>query len=285
MSGAHRLPDAFVIGAMKAGTTTVRDWLHDHHGVKLPREKEINFFGRGPVTDRQLVTYAAHFTGIPTHVVTADCSLYAMPGSGPTAAPQIAASRPDARLVFIARDPIERMRSHYRHEVQRRRERRPFIEAIADPSSTYVEASLYHQCLEPFLQAFPDEQLLVVDFDDLVQPPYREWSAILGHLGLASAPSPGTASNVTAGKKQFSPLGHVLWERGMLQRAGVLPGWVRRAGRRLAFGDTATYRSLLASADDQPPADVVGRLSADAARLQRVFGRRTDRATGVPTRS
>ena len=62
---------------------------------------------------------------------------------------------PRARLIYVVRQPVERLRSHYRHEVQRSRERRPLIEAISAEGNPYVETSRYFACLRPYIDRFP----------------------------------------------------------------------------------------------------------------------------------
>ena len=67
----------------------------------------------------------------------------------------------------MVRDPIERMLSHYLHNVGGGYESRPMAEALADPDSAYVARSRYAMQLEPYLAAFDRERVLVVANEEL----------------------------------------------------------------------------------------------------------------------
>ena len=60
----------------------------------------------------------------------------------------------DARLVYMVRDPIDRMLSHYLHNVGGGYDDRTLADAFADPESAYVTRSRYFFQLEPYLEAF-----------------------------------------------------------------------------------------------------------------------------------
>jgi hypothetical protein len=67
----------------------------------------------------------------------------------------------DARLIYLVRDPLERIRSHYHHNHAAGAERRPISEALADPENPYVRASSYATQLEPFIESFGRDRVLV----------------------------------------------------------------------------------------------------------------------------
>jgi len=74
---------------------------------------------------------------------------------------------PDARLVYAVRDPVERAVSQYLHHRADGTERRPIEEALLDPASQYLERSLYHARLEPYLARFPRERIFICTQEDL----------------------------------------------------------------------------------------------------------------------
>jgi hypothetical protein len=78
---------------------------------------------------------------------------------------------PDAKFVYVVRDPVERTISHYHHLVASEGERRTLEEALADlsdPRSPSICASLYGLQLELYLRQFPQERMMVVDQADLL---------------------------------------------------------------------------------------------------------------------
>jgi hypothetical protein len=92
---------------------------------------------------------------------------------------------PDARIVYLVRDPIERLLSHYHMEVALGRERRPLAAAIANPSeSRYVAQGRYWMQLDPYLRSFPREQVLVVDQDELGHDRAAALGRVFAFLGV-----------------------------------------------------------------------------------------------------
>ena len=83
--------------------------------------------------ERGFEQYAELFVNAGPDELTGEASVaYTDPGGAGLAAARMHESIPDARLIYLVRHPVERARSHYRHEVQRGRETRPFRVAIGD---------------------------------------------------------------------------------------------------------------------------------------------------------
>jgi len=75
----------------------------------------------------------------------------------------MAAVVPEARLVYLVRDPIERIVSHYLHQLNAARERRPFHAAVSEgPDNRYLAYSRYHEQIEQFLLHYPAQRILVL---------------------------------------------------------------------------------------------------------------------------
>ncbi len=72
-----------------------------------------------------------------------------------------------SRIVYMVRDPIERMLSHYLHNVGGGYESRSLEEALGDPDSAYVARSRYAMQIEPYLASFDPGCVLVVDNAEL----------------------------------------------------------------------------------------------------------------------
>ncbi len=131
--------------------------------------KELNFFiddRREGNWHRGADWYGRHFD--PEFQVRGESSPnYTVDPVLPGVATRAARLVPDAKLIFMVRDPVERVRSGYVHHYANRRERRPLREAVLDPASSYVMRSRYHHQLSSWLEHFPMERVLVVSQDDL----------------------------------------------------------------------------------------------------------------------
>lgn len=272
---AGRLPDFVVIGAMKSGTTSLYHWLGEHPSVRLPDVKEPQFFSREDRWGRGLDWYRGLFAGIGPDLVTGEFSTsYTAPDLDAVAAGRIAATVPDARLVYLLRDPAHRLRSHFVHETRRTREKRSFAAAVADPDSVYVAQSEYGARLAPYLACFPREQLFVVTLEQLTSSDAGPWQALLRHLGVDDdVPRPGVVHNVAARKSQFR--GPMLWlhEHGLGKVLMAAPRPLRKLGRSVLLARPDAYRAAVHAAwTEELPGEVVARLAEDESRLRELLG-------------
>jgi hypothetical protein len=163
-SGA--LPNLIVIGGLKCGTTSLHHYLNLHPQISMSRPKELNFFIAEMHWDLGADWYATHFdraapvrgetsphyTNLPRFVGVAE---------------RMRSVVPAARLVYMVRDPIDRMLSHYLHNVGGGYDDRPLEQAFEDPNSAYVARSRYAMQIEPYLEAFGRERIAIVAHDEL----------------------------------------------------------------------------------------------------------------------
>lgn len=269
---ADRLPAFVIIGAMKAATTSLYAWLGAQPECWFPAVKEPHFFSREEVWSRGVGWYSGLFHAAPAGLLLGEASTsYTAPAAARTAARRMQALIPDARLIFSVREPIDRLRSHYRHEVQRGRERRPLPIAAAAAGNDYVGRSQYLRCLSPYLELFDRTQVCVVRFEDLIDAAAEGWPRVLAHLGLSARPQPSTVRNVTAAKPGYSRLALRLWESGLLARAERLPRPVKRLGRALIMSQSPR-RDLLESSRAPLDAEVTAAIDEDVRALERALG-------------
>ncbi|MCB0866986.1 MAG: sulfotransferase [Solirubrobacterales bacterium] len=160
------LPNLIVIGAQKCGTSGLHYYLSLHPEVSMSDPKELNFFIAERNFPRGLDWYSRHFDP------SARCRGEASPNY--TAYPQhlgvperMAEVVPEARLVYIVRDPIDRITAHWVHNYAKRREKGDLAKTLLHPNTSYVSRSRYFMQLQRFLEHFPREQILVLDNRDL----------------------------------------------------------------------------------------------------------------------
>jgi Sulfotransferase domain len=166
---AHRLPNFLIIGAMKAGTTSLYNYLRGHPQIFMPEKKEVNFFN--PLRNWRFGVewYEQHFQDAEPDVVAmgeASTSYTKFPWIKDVPE-RISAVLGNIRLIYVVRDPVERMRSHYLHNVSTGQEWRP-IEDAFHRDEMYLNISRYSLQIQqymPYIQG--DESLLVIDSRDL----------------------------------------------------------------------------------------------------------------------
>jgi hypothetical protein len=207
------LPNFLAIGAMKAGTSALHVYLGKHPNVFLPKPKELNFFVAELNWSRGLPWYERHFAAAAGAAAVGEvCPQYTKATQHPGVPARIAEVIPDAKLVYLIRDPIERMCSAYLHRVGSGREERPIEEAF-QYDEPYLNDSCYAYQLEQYLPYFDRRQILVIESAELRHHPQQALHRIWRFLGLPDVPL-GTDDlpevNRTATKHERHPAIHVL---------------------------------------------------------------------------
>ena len=105
-----RLPTFLVIGAPKAGTTSLHDHLRGHPDVFMPTRKEPDFFFRDAAWREGIASYARLFRRAGSVTAVGETSTsYSRYPHVPDVPERIALVVPDARLIYLVRHPVERM--------------------------------------------------------------------------------------------------------------------------------------------------------------------------------
>ena len=251
-----RWPDFIIIGAMKSATSSLYAWLQTQPRCFLAQPKEVNFFSFDRTWDNGPDWYTNLFADADPGDLLGEASVsYTFREDSERASARMADLVPRARLIYVVRQPVERLRSHYRHEVQRSRERRPLIEAISAEGNPYVETSRYFACLRPYIDRFPRDQIQIVRFEDLVENGSGAWHDVLRFLELPDVPAPGTAHNVTAENSQWSPLLRWLKDNGYwsFRRVARMPRPIRRVGHRLLMRDGKSSQERASRSRNRSP--------------------------------
>jgi hypothetical protein len=163
-----RLPNFIVIGAMKAGTTSLFHYLQAHPQVFMSPLKEVDFFVEELNWKRGLDWYRKQFHGAgPESLAIGEASTaYTKYPEFRGVPERIATHLPEARLIYIVRNPIDRIRSHYQHRVLIGAERAPIDVAVLH-DERYVNCSRHAMQLERYLERFPREKLLLITSEEL----------------------------------------------------------------------------------------------------------------------
>lgn len=185
------LPDFIIIGAMKAGTTSLYHYLASHPEVVASDEKETDFFRSKKRATGGADAYGRLFNGSGAHAFEASPN-YTKRHRFRGVPQRMHAVVPDARLIYLLRDPVERAISHYRHSVRKGRETRPFAEAIRERDNPYVQTSRYHYQLRAFLKYYGENRILLVESEKLRDDTRSTLDAVSAFLGLDPSYDPRT---------------------------------------------------------------------------------------------
>ena len=179
---------------------------------------------------------------------------------------------PQARLVYVVRDPIARMQSMYMHQVSAGRERRPAEVALLD--DRYLGPSRYGFQLAAFLDHFERSQVLVIASEVLRDRPHEALSAVFGHLGVDPAGVDLKRLRHQDHRSMNKPVPR-LHDLPWLPRRQVRlqPRW--RPDQRTGLSRLLTTRRARAGDSAIPPElrdRLVGRLATDLLRFEHLLG-------------
>jgi len=184
-----RLPNLVIIGGMKCGTTSLHRYLEQHPQVFMSKKKELKFF----VDNKNVGTwklgldwYRAHFADAgDAQVVGESTPEYAKCTVFRGVPERMVRVIPDARLLYILRDPIERMISQWVHLYASGREGRPLARALgAGGHNQYLEASRYAMQAKRYLEYFPRKSLYLTTMEELKEEPQGTLRGIFEFLGV-----------------------------------------------------------------------------------------------------
>jgi len=173
------MPSYLVIGAQKCATSTLCDLMRQHPQVFMTLPKEPQFFARDHVWQRGLPWYESLFEGAEGCKAVGEGSTnYTQAHLYPHAAERIARHLPDVRLIYIVRDPVERIRSQWIHLTSKgSQETLPFNEAVRTREQ-YIDHSRYKMQIDRYRQYYDDKRILILFFEDFV----RDQLKVLRHV-------------------------------------------------------------------------------------------------------
>jgi hypothetical protein len=184
MRAGLRLPDFVVIGAMKSGTTSLHHYLSLHPEVGMSATKEPTFFTAEGNWGKGTAWYADQFD--PSRSVLGEASPdYTKFPRHSGVVERMHSLLPEARLVYLVRDPIARLISHYVDAYSFGRVHKPLHEALKTAEGRhYLACSRYFLQLEQYLERYEPSQILVVATEDLAADRESVLSEIFEFLGV-----------------------------------------------------------------------------------------------------
>jgi hypothetical protein len=247
-------PNLFLIGAMKSGTTYLTDLLAAHPAIFMSSPKEPCYFAdpgalrrvwpnaweqgywRSP--ERYLSLFAA---AGPAAVIGEGSTVYSQLPLFAQVPERILEFNPEARFIYIIRDPVERTLSHYWHRVRWWGERRSMLAAIR-ADARYADVSHYARQLNAYLSCVGRERIYVVTLEQFAADAATELSRIYAWLGVDPTFAPATWGNadlnttpsVVDQARGLGLLARLRRSEAYVRFAPNLPRWLRKLGTAFA---------------------------------------------------
>jgi len=201
-----RLPDFIIVGAMKAGTTTLHHILNQHKCIFIPNrellffdiddiEQNFDFFVETSQTwsifdfeknfDEYLRWYKSFFKDAREgQLIGEDSTTYMASQKTPS---RIADLFPDVKLIFMLRDPVFRTYSHYWNMVRTGQAIYDFEKTMQYMPGTLLQRSLYKTHIERYKRYFHDKNMKFIIFEEFVEDIQRTINEVCKFLGLDSS--------------------------------------------------------------------------------------------------
>lgn len=176
---------------MKGGTTSLYRYLGEHQEVGISSEKEINFFRTEKEFQKGQEWYKKLFANDKKNVGEASPD-YTKRHLYPGVPERIHSLLPNIKLIYILRDPIERIISHYVHNYAQGRESRDLNAILKNPDNKYTLTSRYFYQIKPYLNYFEPKNILLVESEELRQNTKKAVEQVLKFITV----SPTIDSNI-----------------------------------------------------------------------------------------
>jgi Sulfotransferase domain len=267
------LPNLVIIGAAKAGTTSLHYYLGLHPEISMSATKELRFFSHDRLWNRGVDWYEGQFQG-DARVHGEASPSYTMYPRYPESAPRLHSTIPQAKLVYVVRDPIARIVSHYLFAHSDGREPAPFEEAIRAEDSRYVACSRYYLQIARYLEHFGPAQILVIAQEELAHDLRPTLQTVFRFLDVDDTFwSPAFALRLNEARGlHFGPIGRGLARLNRYAIVQRLPlAWRLEAAKYLYRPFSTPVERPVVS--DDLRADLVARLEDDLRRFRAWTGR------------
>jgi len=214
------LPRFIIIGAMKCGISSLYHYLQLHPEVGMSEIKEVDYFVAENNFDNGVEWYESQFKG--------DFKTYGEASPNYTKAHffegvprRMHELLPDIKLIYLVRDPVERIISHYTHNYSEGREHRDINEALQNLSGNhYVMCSKYYWQLEQYLTYYAADQILVMPSCELRNKRRSALEHIFTFLGVDSSfytPAYEEQKHKTNKKRRKGPISRFVLESPVIK--------------------------------------------------------------------
>jgi hypothetical protein len=213
--------DFLLVGAQKAGTTTLHAYLQEHPQIAMPERKELHFFNNETFFQGQAdyAYYHSFFKKLGENKPQDPGQRPMLKGEATPAylycrdaAKRIWQYNPDMKIIMVLRNPIDRAFSHWNMEVSRNAETLSFTDAIENETTrcrealplqhyvySYLDRGFYTAQIREYWRFFPKSQVLILNYDELSSGPQKLLSAVFDFLGIDKK----VANTMSEKKKQL----------------------------------------------------------------------------------
>lgn len=239
-----------IIGAMKCGTSSLFKYLSSHPEICPAYHKEPEFFSSFPGVDKDSKYQDLWPDFDPSqhkYVMEASTGYTKYPAC-PDAAKRIKDAGIQPKLIYLVRDPFDRIVSHFNFMTN------PESRDSGTLGEYYLDVSRYYMQLEQIRNHFPKEDLLVLDFAELKSNPNQLMDRVYAFLGLSRTEYPESYEVVNALQME-SKTAYMLRQSKIRRVLRYIPMPIKNFGKRLLHIANPPSKRLLTSEERSYIAD------------------------------
>jgi len=176
--------DFMILGAQKCGTSTLYKILREHPGIISCKKKEPHFFSKTIDWRKKLGEYEQLYeqkNGALYFEASTSYTFY--PHNNLKISEDLFEYNPQMKFIYLVRNPIERIVSRYMHAYQRGYTNLSIEKEIVKNSSVF-DATRYYTQIQPFINRFGRDNVLLIDFDDLIKERKKTIQSVSTFLGV-----------------------------------------------------------------------------------------------------
>ena len=269
--------DFMIIGAQKAGTTSLAAQLAAHPQVCFCREKEPGYFHQTADWRAGLDGYHALYDPRPGQLLGEASTFYTFFPEYRGTAERLHDYNPALKLIYVMRQPVERVISLYTHNFVREIEKRPPDAAVFD-DPRYVDRSRYGVQLRPYLELFGPDNILLLVFEEYTADQVAALNRVAGFLGLDPAPfaeTDTTPLHQSVGQPYLrsQALRDFTQSSAFQKMRNLVPAAVRQPIRHRLLSNTITAKPTFAR---ETKLDLWRLLEDDVHTVEQLLGRRLE---------
>ncbi len=180
----EQLNFCLVIGAMKAGTTTIFEYLKQHPQINSSNRKETHFFTKNFKKGFNWYLSNWDISNNKSNILMESCGSYTKYPVFNNAAINIACVKQhDFKFIYIIRDPIKRIESHFNHAVLRGW-LMDDLDGNLRHESLLIEPTKYAKQIGLYFNVFPSEKIKIIVFEELINNPDMILNDVCEFLGI-----------------------------------------------------------------------------------------------------
>ncbi|MDX2360030.1 MAG: sulfotransferase [Crocinitomicaceae bacterium] len=196
-------PNFFIVGAAKAGTTSMQQYLHEHPDIHMLGIKEPNFFSHEEIKAQNLYYKSEDVTLLEEYQSLFEDQTEPCIGEASVSylfyqktAKKIYDYNSGAKIIIILRNPVSRAYSHYQMDKRLGLVNTPFSEIVNAGSGNeenklhyqqYIELGMYHEQVQRYKEVFPEDQVCILLMEDLISAPEQTMEKVYGFLNVDSS--------------------------------------------------------------------------------------------------